>query len=98
MRSYLERRELITEAMQIAMDKVKGNTTRTVMVLFPNTDWTRDVMDCLDNMQCVAPCLHPMPGVFIRYSDNKASLKALPVDCLILVDPDNPEFDEQGTA
>ena len=28
----------------------------------------------------------------------KASLKSLPVECLILVDPDNPNFDEQGIA
>jgi len=35
-------------------------------------------------------------NIHIRFSDEHSGLKCLPVDVLIVVDPDNDDFDEDG--
>jgi len=98
MRSYLERKELVVESIRIATDRSRSGK-QCIMVLFPNADWTKDVMDYL-SQTIVGTFVAGMPirNVFIRYSDNRTGLKSLPVDCLILVDPDNPDFNVEGVA
>jgi hypothetical protein len=57
---------------------------KCVMILFPcYADWSKHNRVILNN-------------IHVRYSDQHSGLKMLPVDTLIVVDPDSDEWDSKG--
>lgn len=68
-------------------EAAKGNC---VMVLFPSSKWYPTAKEHLDDLG------GPEKGVHIRYSNMHCSLITLPVDVLILVGTDSPEWSAHG--
>jgi hypothetical protein len=68
-------------------EAAKGNC---VMVLFPSSLWVCKAHQYLDNLG------GPKNGVHIRYSNQHCSLISLPVNVLILVATDEPEWSAHG--
>lgn len=77
--------KLVTKARELALKKLEEGK-KCIMVLFPSSDWGE-----------VSLSMGELPfGIYVRFSNNLASLKSLPVDTLIAVNPDSPAWNRDG--